>query len=76
MARDSRKVGQSGKIMKAARVTMLVKNLVRLVAASRAACHGGSSRSRTECHAKASRLKAAITIARNCLPWPKLCSSS
>jgi len=56
--------------------TMVEKNRVRLAAASLAACHGGSRQSRMECHAKASRLNAANVIARNFLPWPKLCSSS
>jgi len=38
------------------------KKLVRLAAASRAACQGGSRRSRAECQAKASRFSAASVI--------------
>src|SRR5271154_3616946 len=50
---------------------MWAKKLVRLTAASRAACQGGSSSSSTVCQAKASRLRAASVIARNLWPWPK-----
>ena len=47
-----------------------------VVAAFEFEFQGGSMRSRRECQAKASRFSAARVIARNFLPWPKLCSSS
>lgn len=45
--------------------------LVRLAAASRAACQGGSQEIEGECQAKAKRSNPARVIARNFWPWPK-----
>ena len=63
---DSRRTCQEGKTTQLDRVSRSANEVVRLAAASVAACQSGSMTSRIECHAKASR--SARIISRNFLP--------